>query len=102
MIELKTEQQIREFFKDNTLKFEIMVDGVADYLTVLPILIDGNYYNFKVSFFTKDNPFAAYDNCNGLLSVCQVFEVYALDTRNQETHHLYQNKYEENYNYINN
>ena len=93
MIELKTEEQVRTFFSDKVVKFDIMCDGVADYSTVIPISIDGNYYNFKISFFVEDKPFAAYDNVNGLLLDCQVFEVYALTTMNQETHHLYQEPY---------
>lgn len=94
MIELKTEADIKQFFKDEALGFEILADGVSEYNTLVPILINGNYYNFKISFFTEDKPFACYDKLSGLLSDMQIFEVYAQDSRtNETTHHIYQNKY---------
>lgn len=102
MKSFKTEKEVRKHFKNEALEFEILCDGVADYNTLVPTLIDGDYYTFKISFFVKDNAFAKYDKLDGLLGASQVFEVYAFNCRERKsTYHLYQNKYEENYKQVN-
>ena len=89
MESFKTEKQIRDYFKSIVFEFEIMCDGVADYKTVLPLLIDGNYQHFKVSLFPNENPFCKYDCLDGLLGAMQIFEVYLLNaTTNEHTMHL--------------
>jgi hypothetical protein len=98
MKSFKTEEEVREHFKNEVFEFEILCDGVADYNTLVPTLVDGSYQTFKVSFFVEDKPFARYDNLDGLLGDLQIFEVYAYDAMTkEESHWLYQNKYEENY-----
>jgi len=45
-----TEDNIREYFKNTTFKFEFLSSSIVTYKTVIPIFIEDFMYDFKVSF----------------------------------------------------
>ena len=74
-LKFKNKQEIKNFFKGTMFKFDIVSDGIANYKTINPILYNGNYIEFIISFFVEDKPFICYDDLDGLLNDLQIFEV---------------------------
>lgn len=93
-MELKTEEQVLELIgKDTALKFECFVDGVMDYKTVLPVLVDGNYVNYLICLFYEDlQPFLKYETLSSL-SKFKIFEVIEVLETSNTTETLYHKKY---------
>lgn len=92
-----TEQEVRQLVGHKTiLKFDYLVDSVAEYKTVTPVLIDDQYKNYKVSFFCESfDAIFAYDSLDGFLSTMQIFEVTVITDSPSDYNNIYINTYQE-------
>lgn len=57
--------QLLELFGDVLFKFEFRSDNITEYVSVVPIFLDGDYCNIKVYFF---------DDSSNYLFACETFE----------------------------
>ena len=94
MEQFKDDQEVKEFFKSEIFKFEIICDNVAQFKTVRPIEIDGNYTDFQVSTYPESKPFMCYDSLDDLMGDMKIFEVYSINTFTNEHKPLYYNTHE--------
>ena len=92
-----TELEVRKLVGLNTiLKFDYLVDNIVEYKTVQPSLVDGNYINYKLSFFYEDcDTIFDYDTLDGFLGTMQVFEVTEISDSAADYNNIYYNKYKE-------
>jgi len=79
------------------LKFSCMVDGVIEFETVVPKIINEEYYNFRLSVFHSDlMDLLCYSDVAFIADYqeTQVFELYQIDSAgNKEC--LYHKKYQQ-------
>jgi hypothetical protein len=92
-----TELEVRKLVGNETLlQFDCLVDNIADFKTVRPMLVDGDYKHYKVSVFYEDcNVLHNYDSLDGFLRTMQIFEVTEISDTQSDHKNIYHNKYQE-------
>lgn len=92
-----TELEVRKLVGlETVLKFDCLVDNIADFKTVRPLLVDGDYKHYIVSVFYEDcNVIQNYDSLDGFLATMQIFEVTEISDTQTDHKNIYHNKYQE-------
>jgi len=96
----KSEEEIKEFFKGRTLKFEFKSGGEIFFETLYPIFIGGVLTKFQLSFYDNENDFFCYSNMNGENGWLDRFQISGVKSISQEDYShtdLYFSMYNKNY-----
>ena len=80
--------------KDTVLELHCIIDSVMDYRTVIPQLRDGEYINYKVSFFYEEHKVIfKHDTLSGFLEDFQIYELTEIRDIKEQYTNIYEEKY---------
>jgi len=101
----KDEVEIRQFFKNCVFEFEFQVDYEIYFKTTIPLTINGEIFDFKISFYNKgETAFANYSRFSDggkhvdgdWLDCFQISEVTSISISSNDKKTLYHSMYDEN------
>ena len=92
-----TETEVRELVGlETVLEFECIIDNIAEFKTLKPVFVDGDYRHYKVSVFYEDcDVLFKHDSLDGFLESMQIFEVTQIINTESNIINIYHNKYQE-------
>ena len=96
----KNEEEVKQFFKGQTLKFTFKSDGQIFFETLYPNTIGGNLFIFQLSFYENENDwfcYSALDGENGWLDRFQIAQVDSISEVDKSHTELYFRQYNENF-----
>lgn len=89
--------QLLELFGDVVFKFEFRSDNISEYISVVPIILDGDFCDIKVYFFDdSSNDLFAYETFKDLTEKYKLFEIVKLPMiENNQKEVLFHQKFDE-------
>lgn len=89
--------QLLELFRDVVFKFEFRCDNISEYVSVVPIILDGDYCYIKVYFFDdSSNDLFAYETFESISEKYKLFAIVKLPiVANEEREVLFHQKFDE-------
>jgi len=95
----KNEEEIKQFFKGQTLKFSFKSEGTMFFETLYPQMIGDELLMFQISFYENENDYFCYsslDGENGWLDKFQIAEVQSISEIDKSHTDLYFRMYNDN------
>jgi len=96
----KSEEEIKQFFKGQTLKFSFKSDGQIFFDTLYPNMIGDELLKFQLAFYDNPNDwfcYSALNGENGWLDKFQIASVTSISEVDNVHEKLYFTMYNENY-----
>lgn len=89
-------EQLLELFGKSLFQFHFRGDGIIDYRSVVPILMDGMYCDIKVEFFDNGSNLFNFETFEDISERFKLFEIVKLPIiYNQQREVLFHQKYDE-------
>lgn len=96
----KNEEEVKQFFKGQTLKFTFKSEGIIFFETLYPNIIGDGLFLFQLAFYDNANDFFCYsslDGENGWLDNFQISEVTSISEVDGLHEKMYFKQYNDNH-----
>ena len=89
--------QLLELFGNTLFKFHFRCDNISEYISVVPIILDGDYCDIKVYFFDDSlTDLFAYETFKDISEKYKLFEIVKLPIiENNQREVLFHQKFDE-------